>query len=132
MGFKKTFVQRSREILSTAVLLVGVFTFRSSIAEPYQVPTGSMIPTILPGDRLWVLKASYDLKVPFTDFTLLKTGEPRRGDVIVFRYPRDPSINFVKRLIGLPGDVITVRDGFIAVNGKALPAELETRAAGRA
>ncbi|MBI2711727.1 MAG: signal peptidase I [Bdellovibrio sp.] len=115
-----------REIWSLALLLLGVFVFRSMIAEPYVVPTGSLKPTVLPGDRIFVFKASYDLKFPFTDFSLYKVGEPKRGDIIVFRYPRDPSINYVKRLIGLPGDDVEVTDGWITVNGKPLSVEPAT------
>jgi signal peptidase I len=105
---------------SWLAVLLGILTFRSSIAEPYVVPTGSMEPTILPGDYLIVLKSAYDLRIPFTDHSLLHTGVPERGDVIVFKYPVDPSIDFVKRLIGLPGDQIAVTDGQIQVNGKRL------------
>jgi signal peptidase I len=110
-----------RDLVTTGVMLIGVFAFRSSVAEPYVVPTGSMKPSILPGDYLFVSKLSYDLKVPFTDLSLVHIQEPKRGDVVVFKYPRDPSINFVKRLIGLPGDEIVVQDGFIQINGSQLP-----------
>lgn len=115
--FKKVF----KEVLTTGMMLAGLFAFRSSVAEPYVVPTGSMEPTIQPGDRLFVWKSAYDWKFPFSDLTLVHRTEPERGDIIVFKYPNDPSINYVKRLIGLPGDEISVRDGFIQINGKNLP-----------
>ncbi len=109
-----------REILSTAILVAVIFAFRWSVAEPYVVPTGSMEPTILPGDRLIVYKSAYEVKFPFTRWTLFKIDEPKRGDVVVFRYPVDESIDFVKRLIGMPGDEIEITDGWITINGKAL------------
>ncbi len=106
--------------LKTVVMIVGLLAFRSSVAEPYVVPTSSMEPAIVPGDRLLVLKGSYDLRVPFTRHSLLKTGEPQRGDVIVFRYPPDPSIHYVKRLVGLPGEDLEIVDGHVRVNGEPL------------
>jgi signal peptidase I len=109
-----------KEILTTSVMIVGLLAFRSSFAEPYTVPTGSMEPTIVPGDRLLVNKAAYDIKLPFSSITLMHLKEPTRGD-IVFLYPKDTSINFVKRLIGLPGDELVIRDGLIEVNGAPLP-----------
>jgi signal peptidase I len=112
--------RKLREVLPTIIMLLGVLAFRSSVAEPYEVPTGSMKPTIQPGDFLVVSKLAYDLKVPFTHLTVAKIGAPQRGDVVVFKYPVDPSLNFVKRLIGLPGDHILVKDGTILINGKPL------------
>ena len=76
-----------------------VFSIRWSFADHYRVPTGSMIPTIEIGDHVFVNKMAYDLKLPFTDIVIAKTGLPERGDIVVFKYPKDPSINFVKRLI---------------------------------
>ena len=121
-----------REVLLSAVMLTGVFAFRSSVAEPYVVPTGSMEPTILPGDYLLVSKAEYGFKVPFTSVYVRGFQEPRRGDVIVFQYPVDTSISFVKRLIGLPGDLVEVLDGEIRVNGQPflLEAQAQTKVHG--
>lgn len=109
-----------KELIHLALILIAIFAFRYSIAEPYVVPTGSMEPTILPGDRLFVYKAAYDWKVPFTDIQLGSFHSPQRGDIIVFKYPVDPSIFYIKRLIGLPGDLIEVTDGVVKVNGSAL------------
>jgi signal peptidase I len=109
-----------KEFLSLGLMLLGIFSFRSSIAEPYVVPSGSMEPSILPGDYLFVSKLAYSLRVPFTDISLASFHEPKRGDIVVFRYPLDTSVNFVKRLIGLPGDDIVVTDGEIRINGQAL------------
>jgi signal peptidase I len=109
-----------REIWTLGLLLLAVFMFRSSIAEPYVVPTGSLKPVVLPGDRIFVYKAAYDLKIPFTDISLVHFGNPKRGDIIVFKYPLDTSINYVKRLIGIPGDDIEINDGWITLNGTPL------------
>lgn len=103
---------------TTFFLLAGILVVRSTFAEPFRVPSASMEPTIVPGDFLMVSKAEYELKVPFTDLVLAKTGSPERGDVIVFRYPKDPTINYVKRLIGLPGDRVEVTDGIVRINGQ--------------
>lgn len=92
---------------------------RWSFADHYRVPTGSMKPTIQIGDHVFVNKMAYDLKIPFTDIVLAQTDEPQRGEIIVFKYPLDPSINFVKRLIAVPGDRVEVVDGFIVINGKS-------------
>lgn len=117
----------SKEIGLLAVIFCGVFSFKSSVAESYFVPTGSMTPSIRPGEFLLVSKLSYDLKVPFSDRSLRRVHEPERGDVIVFRYPRDPSTYFVKRLVGLPGDEIVVEDGFVRINGVPLSLTLEEK-----
>ena len=116
--FSKKEVQQ--EGLTLALLLLAVFVFRSVVAEPYVVPTGSLKPVVWPGDRIFVFKSAYDIKFPFTDYSLYKVAEPKRGDIIVFRYPLDESINYVKRLIGLPGDEVDVVDGHISINGKPL------------
>lgn len=105
---------------SFVVVVLGLFAFRSSLADQYVIPTGSMEPTIHVGDHVLVDKRAYDLKIPFTDHSLMATGEPRRGDVVVFRDPRDSSINLIKRLVGLPGDRVRVIDGRVEVNGVAL------------
>jgi signal peptidase I len=99
------------------VVVIGLSTFRSAVADWNDVPTGSMKPTILEGDRIFVNKLAYDLKVPFTTWRLAKWSEPRRGDVIVFTSPVDGT-NYVKRVIGVPGDEIALRDNRLFVNGK--------------
>jgi signal peptidase I len=101
-------------VLMAAIILTG----RSVLADWYVVPTGSMKPTILEGDRVFVWKSAYQIRLPFTKVRLLKTGVPKRGDVVVVRNPDGGSVPFVKRLIGLPGDVIELRNEALFVNGK--------------
>lgn len=121
MNFKKI---RS-EIFSLAILILLVCAFKSTFFANYTVPTGSMKPTIEPGDKLFVNKMAYDIRIPFTKIRLFEYAKPERGDVIVFECPYDPSITFVKRLIGLPGDIIAVENGFITINGKPLHTSLK-------
>ena len=99
-------------------LILLVLCFRWSIASPYHVPTASMEPTIKVGDRLLAFKLSYGLKIPFTDTSVVEWGKPAHGDIIVFRYPKEPQIDYVKRVVGLPGDKIRVENNMIFINGK--------------
>ena len=101
------------------VLLV-VFVLRSFVAEPFQIPSGSMEPGLVQGDFIVVSKFSYGLRMPVFDFTLIPTGQPERGDVMVFFPPNDPRY-FIKRVIGLPGDHIVFRDKRLTINGDAVP-----------
>ena len=97
-------------------MMIGVlFAFRWSFADHYRVPTGSMLPTIQLGDYIFTNKLAYDFKVPFTEYSLLRTGEPQRGEVIVFLFPQDVSINFVKRVVGVPGDSVMVNNTEVTV-----------------
>lgn len=103
--------------LLTVVLLTSAF--RSAIADWNDVPTGSMKPTILEGDRIFVNKLAYDLKIPFTTTRLARWADPERGDVVVCLSPAD-GVRLVKRVIGLPGDQIELRDERLFVNGTAV------------
>src|SRR3990172_7866664 len=99
------------------VLLI-VLLFRSFLFEPFKIPSGSMIPTLLIGDFILVNKYAYGLKLPVLNTEFIAVGKPKRGDVVVFRYPVDPGINFIKRMVGLPGDTITYRRKQLYINGE--------------
>jgi signal peptidase I len=99
------------------VILI-VLLLRSFLVEPFRIPSGSMIPTLLVGDFILVNKFSYGVRLPVINTKFLDTGSPQRGDVAVFRYPKDPSVDYIKRVIGLPGDRIEYRNKVIYVNGK--------------
>jgi len=104
------------------IAVVVVLPFRSSIADWYEVPTGSMKPTIIEGDRVFVNKLAYDLKVPFTTRHLARWGDPARGDVVVLKSPAD-GMRLVKRVVGIPGDVIAMQNDQLTVNGKPVAYE---------
>lgn len=105
------------------VLLV-VLLLRSFLVEPFQIPSGSMRPTLEVGDFILVNKFTYGLRLPVVHTEVVDFGEPERGDVMVFRFPEEPSVNFIKRVIGLPGDRIRYEDKQLYVNGKPVPKEL--------
>lgn len=115
---RKKVIETVKNSLPFIYLVVALLALRWTVVEPYVVPTGSMEPTLKPGDRLYALKCAYDIRFPFTDWVLIETGEVERGDVILFRAPRDPSITYVKRAVGLPGDTIELREGVLFINGE--------------
>jgi len=112
-----------RDLRHLVVMAAIILTGRSVLADWYVVPTGSMKPTILEGDRVFVWKSAYQIRVPFSRIRLFTTGTPQRGDVVVVRNPDGGSIPFVKRLIGLPGDVVELRNEVLYLNGKPMPVE---------
>jgi signal peptidase I len=95
-----------------------VLLIRSFLIQPFRVPSGSLAPTILPGDLLVVNQYIYGLRLPVLNIKILNIGEPKRGDIALFRFPNDPSKPYVKRVIGLPGDHVTYRNKVLTVNGK--------------
>ena len=102
------------------VILV-VFVVRSFVVEPFKIPSGSMVPTLLVGDFILVNKFEYGIRLPITN-TKITEGRPlERGDVVVFRNPKDESVDYIKRVIGLPGDTIAYQDKQLTINGKPVP-----------
>jgi signal peptidase I len=106
-----------KEIRWWLVIGLVAFSIRSSLADWSDVPTGSMKPTILEGDRVFVNKLAYDLKVPFTTWHLAQWSNPQRGDIVVFFSPRD-GMRLVKRVVGVPGDTVELRNNVLVLNGK--------------
>jgi len=104
-------------------ILLSLLILRTFVVEPFRIPSGSMVPTLLVGDFIMVDKAAYGLRIASLRWTLLDGGRPQRGEVVVFRYPEDPSATFVKRVVGLPGDRISYRDGQLRVNDEPVPRE---------
>jgi signal peptidase I len=102
------------------VILV-VFVVRSFVVEPFKIPSGSMVPTLLVGDFILVNKFEYGLRLPITNTKITQGSPVQRGDVVVFRYPKDESVDYIKRVIGLPGDVIEYQDKKLTINGKPVP-----------
>ena len=114
-----------KEVKSFTLIILSVLVFRSVLFEPFKIPSGSMIPTLLIGDFILVNKFSYGFKIPFTDWFsdpkyITGPQQPARGDVIVFKYPKDPNLNYIKRVVGLPGDTIEVIDKIVYVNDKPI------------
>jgi signal peptidase I len=102
-------------------VLLFVLVIRSFVFEPFRIPSGSMMPTLLQGDYIFVKKYSYGLRLPVLETKILETGEPERGDVVVFRLPEDPSVNYIKRVVGLPGDTVEYANHQLTINGKPVP-----------
>src|ERR1700689_494914 len=108
-------VDYARSFFPVAVIVLLV---RSFIFEPFRIPSDSMMPTLVDGDFIIVNKYAYGLRLPVINRKVVAIGEPQRGDVVVFRYPPDPRINYIKRLVGLPGDHVQVKDDKLIVNGQ--------------
>ena len=119
MNIKTSFNQLIKENWAFLLFAFVLFASRSSFADWYLVPTGSMQPTIVEGDRIFVDKMAYRLEVPFTDIEIMQTGEPKRGDIVVFNSVKADN-RLVKRLIGVPGDRIAMRDNKLIINGEQI------------
>ncbi len=102
-------------------VLLFVLIVRSFVFEPFRIPSGSMMPTLLQGDFIFVSKFSYGLRLPVLETKILETGLPERGDVAVFRLPSEPNVNYIKRIIGLPGDEIVYDGHRLTINGDLMP-----------
>jgi signal peptidase I len=102
-------------------VILAVFLLRSFLFEPFKIPSGSMIPTLLVGDLILVNKFTYGLRLPVIHTKISAGHEPQRGDVMVFRYPPQPSMDYIKRVVGLPGDTVAYLNKQLTINGKPVP-----------
>lgn len=124
---KPKIVEQAHSLLP--VLLI-VLLLRSFIVEPFRIPSGSMMPTLLIGDFILVNKFIYGIRLPILHAKILEIGEPQRGDIVVFRYPKDPSVDYIKRVIGLPGDHIVYINNRLYINGEEIPIRYSGRYVG--
>ena len=115
---KKAFFKETFETISTAVILALII--RSFIIQPFKIPTGSMEPTLLPGDRILVVRYIYGLRIPFTFKRIAEFKKPKTGDIIVFNFPEDTKRAFIKRCLAAPGDEIEIKNGEIWLNKKPI------------
>lgn len=115
-------VDLSRSLLPVFLI---VLILRSFVFEPFRIPSGSMMPTLLVGDFILVNKYAYGLRLPVSNKKILDVGEPQRGDVVVFRYPQDTSVDYIKRIVGVSGDVVEYRRKSLYVNGEPQPQQVE-------
>ncbi|MBA2690143.1 MAG: signal peptidase I [Burkholderiales bacterium] len=99
-------------------IILVVFLLRSFLVEPFKIPSGSMIPTLLVGDFILVNKFTYGIRLPVINKKIIDMNPPKRGDVMVFRYPEDPSVDYIKRVVGIPGDRVEYRDKRLTINGQ--------------
>ncbi|MDR2160889.1 MAG: signal peptidase I [Desulfovibrio sp.] len=106
------------KIIAAAVVIM--LLIRTFLFEPFIIPSNSMLSTLQPGDRIFVAKFSYGIHLPLAQKEILSLGEPGRGDIIVFPYPRNPRIDYIKRVVGLPGDVLEIREKQLYRNGEAV------------
>ena len=104
-------------------VIVVVFLIRSFWVEPFKIPSGSMKPTLLVGDFILVNKYTYGIRLPVANRKVIEIGDVKRGDVVVFRYPLDPSVDYIKRVVGIPGDKVQYRGKLLVVNDKQVPVE---------
>jgi signal peptidase I len=102
------------------VILI-VFFLRSFLVEPFKIPSSSMVPTLLVGDFILVNKFTYGVRLPVINKKIIQINNPERGDVMVFRYPEDPSLDYIKRVVGVPGDTIEYRNKRLTINGTQVP-----------
>ncbi len=115
---KKSVIREYAEAIIIAVVLALII--RSFVVQAFKIPSGSMKPTLLIGDHILVNKFLYGIKIPFTDIRLFPIRHPQRGDIMVFVYPVEPDKDFIKRVIGVPGDTVEIRNKLVYINGKLL------------
>jgi signal peptidase I len=116
---RKSSVREYAESIGVAVAIA--LLLRAFVVEAFQIPSGSMIPTLEIGDHIFVSKFSYGIGIPFTNKKLFQFSQPKRGDVIVFKYPLDPDIDYIKRVVALPGERIEVRKNEVFIDGRPIP-----------
>ncbi len=104
-------------------VILAVFVVRSFLFEPFKIPSGSMIPTLHVGDFILVNKFDYGIRMPISNRVAIGVGHPQRGEVMVFKYPEDPSTDYIKRVVGLPGDVVEYESKRLTINGQAVATE---------
>ncbi|MBW1696890.1 MAG: signal peptidase I [Deltaproteobacteria bacterium] len=110
---------RFRENIEAIVLAIVIALFiRTFVVQAFKIPSGSMKQTLLVGDHILVNKFIYGVKLPFISTTLIPVKKPKRGDIIVFRFPEDPKKDFIKRVVGVEGDVVEIKDKQVFINGK--------------
>ena len=102
-------------------VIVGVFLLRSFLFEPFKIPSGSMVPTLLVGDLILVNKFDYGVRLPVLNKKVIANNDPQRGDVMVFRYPPDPRLDYIKRVVGVPGDEVAYLNQKLTLNGQPVP-----------
>jgi len=117
-GRSKSVFREYFEAICIAVLLA--LFIRTFVVQAFKIPSGSMLPTLLIGDHLLVNKFMYGVKMPFTGKLLIPYNEPERGDVVVFRFPKDRSVDYIKRVIGTPGDTVEIREKKVYINGEPI------------
>jgi len=115
---KKSVFREYFEAIIIAIILA--LFIRTFIVQAFKIPSGSMLPTLLIGDHLLVNKFQYGIRMPVTGQLLVPISQPKQGDIIVFRFPKDRSIDYIKRVVGTPGDTVEIRDKKVYVNGKAI------------
>ena len=115
---KKSLVREYVEAIGIAILLA--LFIRTFVIQAFKIPSGSMLPTLKIGDHLLVSKFSYGVRLPFTGSLLVPWKSPERGDVIVFKFPKDRSVDYIKRVVGLPGDTVTLKDKRLYINGEVM------------
>jgi signal peptidase I len=125
---KKRGEQKSEPILvelakSFFPVILVVFLLRSFLIEPFKIPSGSMLPSLLVGDFILVNKYTFGVRIPVLNKKIIDVNQPKRGEVMVFRYPEDPSKDFIKRIVGLPGDTVAYQNKRLTLNGVAVPVE---------
>jgi signal peptidase I len=108
-------------------VILAVFLLRSFVVEPFRIPSGSMLPSLVVGDFILVNKFTYGVRLPILHMKIFDVNTPKRGDVMVFRYPYEPSVNYIKRVIGLPGDHIVYTKKHLYINGKEVSYDKETK-----